>query len=135
MIPIINRSDYKERISAPHYEDCNDRLKTMICDNKRLRRIWGLTVEDPTDITKLMVIQGIGRKKALLLYYHDIRNIGDVVNNRISILMKIPGIGVATAKQIKSRAKVILEDGVTNEYRYSNGDMRYNRQKGQTREW
>ena len=82
-----------------------------------------------------MVIQGIGRKKALLLYHHDIRNIGDVVNNRISILMKIPGIGVATAKQIKSRAKVILEDGVTNEYRYSNGDMRYNRQKGQTREW
>ena len=129
---------YDEITWQPRTNDCNQVLQRVMEDRRHLRYIWGLHETDPTDMTNLMILPGVGRKKALLLYNHEVRTLTDITENKISDLMDIPGVGNVLARQLKRNAKQCLKDSgeskLTPLY-YSNGSYRHNKQRGQTREW
>ena len=117
------------------YRDCNSQLSKNLQERKHLRYIWKLHETDPTDVSKLMVLAGVGRKTALLLYNYDIRTLTDIIDNRISGLIQIPGIGKKTATHIKQQAKLTLGWKECDCSHYKGGSYRHNQQRGQTREY
>ena len=130
--------NYNEVTWTAQKSDCNQILLRSMEDRRHLRYIWGLHETDPTDMTNLMIIPGVGRKKALLLYNHEIRTLTDISENKIAELLVIPGVGNKFARQLKRSAKQCLKDRgeqKSTPLYYSDGSYRSNKQRGQTREW
>ena len=115
--------------------DCNQQLTREMSERNHIRYIWKLRPKDPTDVAKLMIISGVGRKTALLLYNHEIRTLTDIVDKRIAGLIQIPGIGKKLAIRLKEQAKLTLGWTECDCTHYKNGSYRHNQQRGQTREW
>ena len=108
--------------------DCNQQLSRDMSERNHIRYIWKLRDTDPTDVAKLMIIPGVGRKTALLLYNHEVRTVTDIVDMRISGLIQIPGIGKIKAVNIKADARNISKTKCDNLH-HSSGSYRHYQQR------